>query len=269
MNIDITIKDASPEDLVKLLQSLTSSTAKPSKYRSDAMKNFDEERSKINIPCDKEPVVVAETPNHENSTTVDVIPETRPSDVQTINTAEVTDQPNPEEEVDSTGLPWDARIHASTKTKKKGGIWTSRRGVDSETIRTIEAELRNKTNPLPNSTPTFNDPNQMFNPTPSASMPPLNQTVSAPTPLQQPQNPAMTQTQPAQEEVTFSMLMSKIAGLFAQQRIKPEYVKSLVDRVSQQFGGNVNTIQDVAANSDMVVAAMQILNSDETNNFQV
>lgn len=46
-------------------------------------------------------------------------------------------------ELDDKGLPWDERIHASTKTKTKAGIWTAKRGVnDAALVGRIEAELR-------------------------------------------------------------------------------------------------------------------------------
>jgi hypothetical protein len=44
--------------------------------------------------------------------------------------------------LDSTGLPWDARIHASTHTKTAEGKWTARRGRDQAQAAIIEAELR-------------------------------------------------------------------------------------------------------------------------------
>lgn len=45
-------------------------------------------------------------------------------------------------ELDKAGLPWDGRIHASTKTKTKPGLWTAKRGVDPALVITVEAELR-------------------------------------------------------------------------------------------------------------------------------
>lgn len=45
-------------------------------------------------------------------------------------------------ELDATGLPWDGRIHASTKTKTAAGNWKKAKGVDKATIPVIEAELR-------------------------------------------------------------------------------------------------------------------------------
>lgn len=45
--------------------------------------------------------------------------------------------------LDSAGLPWDARIHASTRTKLKAdGRWKQKRGVDVAIVEAVEAELR-------------------------------------------------------------------------------------------------------------------------------
>jgi len=45
-------------------------------------------------------------------------------------------------ETDARGLPWDERIHAGTKTKMANGEWKKRRGVDTNTVVSVEAELR-------------------------------------------------------------------------------------------------------------------------------
>lgn len=46
-------------------------------------------------------------------------------------------------EVDSRGLPWDPRIHASTKSKTQKGVWTAKRGINDEAmVHRIEEELR-------------------------------------------------------------------------------------------------------------------------------
>lgn len=44
-------------------------------------------------------------------------------------------------DIDEAGLPWDTRIHASTKTKTAKGLWKKRKGVDADTITDVEAEL--------------------------------------------------------------------------------------------------------------------------------
>lgn len=43
---------------------------------------------------------------------------------------------------DKNGLPWDARIHASTKTFNADGTWRGRRNTDAAIITAVEAELR-------------------------------------------------------------------------------------------------------------------------------
>lgn len=45
-------------------------------------------------------------------------------------------------EVDKNGLPWDHRIHASTKTKKADGTWKNKRGVDPAVLQQVTAELK-------------------------------------------------------------------------------------------------------------------------------
>lgn len=44
-------------------------------------------------------------------------------------------------DVDSEGLPWDARIHSSSKGKIKSGRWKLKKGVDDSEIAKVKAEL--------------------------------------------------------------------------------------------------------------------------------
>ena len=45
-------------------------------------------------------------------------------------------------ELDKDGLPWDERIHASTKTKNKDGTWRQKRELPDGRREQVEAELR-------------------------------------------------------------------------------------------------------------------------------
>lgn len=46
-------------------------------------------------------------------------------------------------ELDSKGLPWDERIHSSSKTKVQSGEWKAKRGInDPSFVANVEAELR-------------------------------------------------------------------------------------------------------------------------------
>lgn len=44
--------------------------------------------------------------------------------------------------VDSTGMPWDARIHSGNGAMTEAGIWRKKRGVTDQTIKEVEFELR-------------------------------------------------------------------------------------------------------------------------------
>ena len=60
--------------------------------------------------------------------------------------SESADQPLPAGAVDSTGLPWDARIHSTPPRSKEDGRWRKKRGVDDAVfIASVEAELRGAT----------------------------------------------------------------------------------------------------------------------------
>lgn len=85
------------------------------------------------------------------------------------------------DDVDSHGIPWDSRIHASTKKQKADGTWKRRKGVDDETFYSVTKELKGSTTPS-GPAPT---------PTPEA---PVTPTVEAPTPT--PEAPAQPQAAP-------------------------------------------------------------------------
>jgi len=52
-------------------------------------------------------------------------------------------------DVDAEGLPWDARIHASSKLKTEKGIWKLKKGVDKSIIPQVKNELRGRVNIAP------------------------------------------------------------------------------------------------------------------------
>ena len=72
---------------------------------------------------------------------------------------------------DSTGLPWDVRIHASTKTLTQDGKWKKRKGIEAEEVTRVEAELRGTvTAPVPEPEPAFNPFAATPEPEPTAPM---------------------------------------------------------------------------------------------------
>lgn len=56
--------------------------------------------------------------------------------------------------VDVTGLPWDARIHAGTKTQTTKKEWKKLKGVTPETVAAVTAELRQLQGHAPAPVPT-------------------------------------------------------------------------------------------------------------------
>jgi hypothetical protein len=48
----------------------------------------------------------------------------------------------PAVQLDKNGLPWDARIHASSKAINADGSWRAKKMVDAAVVATVEAELR-------------------------------------------------------------------------------------------------------------------------------
>ena len=46
-------------------------------------------------------------------------------------------------QVDAEGLPWDSRIHATTKNKTQKGVWKARKGLNDEgLVNRVKAELK-------------------------------------------------------------------------------------------------------------------------------
>lgn len=106
-------------------------------------------------------------------------------------------------ETDSTGLPWDERIHASTKTKTSAGKWTKRKGLADGVFEAVEAELR-ASHPLsaaPVAAPAeIAAPVPMVSVMPVATIAPESFVPPVPTPMPEPQmqvyNPAPPTEQP-------------------------------------------------------------------------
>ena len=71
----------------------------------------------------------------------------------TLHTVATVPTAAPGVERDATGLIWDARIHASTKSTVASGAWTAKRGVDPAFKAQIEADLRGVAAPAPAAAP--------------------------------------------------------------------------------------------------------------------
>jgi hypothetical protein len=129
-------------------------------------------------------------------------------------------------EVDSEGIPWDKRIHSSSKKKVANGTWRLGRGVDENLAMQIKSEYR-KNAPVQTQAPVQNFQNN----------PPVNQPVYN---VPQTQAPVVTQTlpnpNPPQPQMnngghTFDTFKNNFAVIVAQlltdKKIGQDYVNQL------------------------------------------
>ncbi len=139
-----------------------------------------------------------------------------------------TEKPAPQGngiEVDASGLPWDGRIHASTRSKTQDGNWKMRRGVDDDIVSAVLNELRQTMGMAPTEvvppTPLTPPPAQVFaQPAAQVPPPPFAPPVAPPAPpaatlpTEIPQVGTATGASPS-EQITFPKLMQKITAAFA------------------------------------------------------
>ena len=86
------------------------------------------------------PVVTLATPaTLPGASSAPVLPTANTGAVAPVASAE---QVNPAASVDSSGLPWDERIHSSKRTQNPDGTWRKRKGVTPPIVAKVEAELR-------------------------------------------------------------------------------------------------------------------------------
>lgn len=90
-------------------------------------------------------------------------------------TPQVTPQQIANAELDVDGLPWDARIHAGTKTKTQKKQWTRKKGVDDAVFDAVIAELRQQYPAAAATTATVTAPAA-----PAASAPAISVPAAAP-----------------------------------------------------------------------------------------
>jgi len=117
---------------------------------NDLKKNVADFNNQLNheglIKVDGEKVVenksVAEAINESFNMTEEVVEkaEERMTEVETPTV--ITSTNAIISELDSNGVPWDKRIHAATKTKKKDGTWKNKRGLESDVLAQVETELK-------------------------------------------------------------------------------------------------------------------------------
>lgn len=165
---------------------------------------------------------------------------------------------------DAEGLPWDARIHSSSKKKTDKGLWAARRGgPKGEELAAIKDELRGVTQvpmplpvvepvaltPVPMPPPVIEQPVAAVVPMPAVMPPPVPmpqpvaapapEPVAAPLPLPTAAAPA------AAEEWDFAKLMAQIGPKMG-TTIDPQYLA----QVCQHYG--IGAITDTATKPELI-----------------
>lgn len=191
-----------------------------------------------------------------------------------------------EGQLDSTGLPWDGRIHSESKKLTGKGVWKKRRGISDEETTRIEHEIRgglHRTisvahgaghavpaaaggNVVPQAQPVFIQQPVTAYPAQGMPLPPLPGAPNAVHghPVQQP-----VMAHPAPQPVTMAApvnniqtLMTKIQSLFQNGTGSPEYLLSLNQRIGQQFQVQINSITDITNRQEMIDYAFALMAHD-------
>lgn len=141
-------------------------------------------------------------------------------------------------ERDKDGIPWDERIHASTKTTNKDGTWTRRRNTPDDVFDKVMAELKaaNTTRTMeaaaglvPTPSAPAVAPSVPLPPTPAVPAPP----TASPAPSPAPAAPAASSTAPA---VDFPSVMVKITKAQSTGKITAEEINNLLLSVGATGG---------------------------------
>ena len=126
-------------------------------------------------------------------------------------------------EVDADGLPWDERIHSSSRAKLVDGRWRQRRNTPAETVKAVEAELRARLAPLP---PTFAAPPPP--PAPVAAEPPVV-VVPPPPPPAPAQAPEVLTDTPAPVALTLAQVMPSVTAAMSSGDVTMQTIQQTLE----------------------------------------
>lgn len=151
-------------------------------------------------------------------------------------------------QVDSEGLPWDERIHSSSKKTTAKGTWTRRKNINDDVFNRVTAELRGGAVPPA--------------PIMTASIPPAPMVAPPPSFLQRTpaQPPAFNPLGGNGKSITD--LFNKIQQMFASGSADAVYLSSLTGRLSQRFNVHVTSVADLTGKQDMIDDAFALIAAD-------
>lgn len=159
-------------------------------------------------------------------------------------------------DLDGEGLPWDARIHATTEggggTKTNAGMWRAKRNVDPEERAKVVAELKAAMGaPAPAATPVQEQAPAAPPPPPP---PPSGNAGSAPPP---PPPASVENAAPSSAggPAEFARIMRKVTELQTAGKVTAEHTNAAVQAVGLQ------SLRDLLTRSDLIPAFEQTLDT--------
>lgn len=154
------------------------------------------------------------------------------------NQPSVESSPVVQSELDCRGLPWDGRVHSSSKAKLKNGQWKPMRGVDPDLLKSVEDELMGGSAP----TPPMVENNLPEPPAPPVT-PPSNVTpINAPTPEQP------------------SMVVGESTTLFQDFMVKVTQAGINIEQLNQACAAvNLPTVNTLLANTHLIPQVKTLL----------
>jgi hypothetical protein len=172
--------------------------------------------------------------------------------------------------VDSTGIPWDERIHSKTKATNADGTWRKKRGVTDMAIAAVETELRQRTAAASG----MYMPQQMQQP--AQMQMPHQQVPQHPQFTQQVQPQFVQQQQPQfvqqpvqqstqldfngfMQHLTQQMQKRDVAG---NPLIEANYLASVCQRLSAMIGKPITNITDVNGDPQAIAQTVAIISAD-------
>lgn len=176
-------------------------------------------------------------------------------------TAEFTppDPAAPPPPLDANGLPWDGRIHASTKTLKADKTWTAKRNVAADLVTSVTAELKQNMAATGDG-PVFTDPAQAFGgatvpppPTEAAVVPPppTEAAVVPPPPTEEPATPAPPANADGMAE------FARIMRVVVEKQKAGGLSTAMATGIAQQLG--LSDMRGLATRPDLIAAFEALL----------
>lgn len=163
-------------------------------------------------------------------------------------------------ELDSSGMPWDARIHSSSKAKKGDGTWKVRRGLDDKEYEAVRAELITSMGKVPEPVIHFGSTQPVVGHVPPPPGAPVVGHVPPPptqVPLQQTVIPQPGVVNPAPQPgvvnpvVTWPVLLSRLTAAKTNKGLTDDTIKQFLDMHS------IETLALLARRPDLFVSFLE------------